>query len=447
MRILIKNGIVISMDKNHQVEEMSVLIEDELIRAVFASEEQIPDELLGDTELEIIDAGGMAVLPGFINGHIHADMLLTRGLGDGLSLHEQGSKESLPGRNNWFKDQLSSSNRMLGREIQYIEALRTGTTYICDFLFWVDSNDDICSPFRTTGINGAVVIDYRKDFMFPERRDSDELSCLLNSIREAGCDSMLQGPSEEDFETKLLLDLKSIVESKDVKLMLHLAETRLRCEMIMESFGKTPVSYLNDIGFLGSEVIGSHGIYINENEAEMLASTGTTIVNSPVAEMKIADGAAPVRMLLDKGVAVGLGTDGPLWNDASNMFGEMKTLMLLQRLINGPGAFSAWDALEAATIGGARALGLESRLGSIEEGKEASIIILDLMKPNLVPSYKGISGNLIENIVSSAQPSDIDTVFVKGKKIICNGSFVDIDEKMMIKEAQILGEKLFSDLV
>jgi 5-methylthioadenosine/S-adenosylhomocysteine deaminase len=178
----------------------------------------------------------------------------------------------------------------------------------------------------------------------------------------------------------------------------------------------------------------------------MLALNGSTIVNSPVAEMKIADGAAPVCMLLDKSIPVGLGTDGPLWNDSANMFGEMKALMLLQRLMNGASSFTSYDALEAATIGGARALGLDEQIGSIEQGKKASLIILDTNKVNLVPIYDGAAGNLIENIVSSAQPSDINSVFVNGNAVIRDGEFTTIDEMSRVERAQNVGKELFSRL-
>ena len=257
---------------------------------------------------------------------------------------------------------------------------------------------------------------------------------------------MLQGPSEESFDTELLLDLKSTAEREDVKIMFHLAETKIREAMIEEKFGMTPVRYLNDIGFLTPNTIGSHGVYIDENEAEMLADSGTAIINSPVAEMKISDGAAPVRMFADKTIPVGLGTDGPLWNDSANMFGEMKTLMLLQRLINGASSFSAYEALEAATIGGAKALGLDDEIGSIEVGKKASLILLDTDKVNLVPIYDGLAGNLIENIVSAAQPADINSVFVNGNPVIRNGEFTGIDEMSRIQEAQNVGKELFSRL-
>jgi 5-methylthioadenosine/S-adenosylhomocysteine deaminase len=424
---------------------MSILIEDDIIAAIYP-EGRLPEgEIMPDENTEIIDAKGQVILPGFINGHIHADMLLSRGLGDGLTLHEQGGN-SLPGKNDWFKKQLSYENRTLGREIQYMEALRSGTTYICDFLFWTDLDEDNCAALKNTGIDGSVVVDYRKDFLFPERRSSKELNAIFEHFRSNGYRPMLQGPSEESFDTELLLDLKSTAEREDVKLMLHLAETKTREAMIIEKYGMTPVRYLNDIGFLSPNIIGSHGVYIDDKEAGMLALNGSTIVNSPVAEMKIADGAAPVCMLLDKSIPVGLGTDGPLWNDSANMFGEMKALMLLQRLMNGASSFTSYDALEAATIGGARALGLDEQIGSIEQGKKASLIILDTNKVNLVPIYDGAAGNLIENIVSSAQPSDINSVFVNGNAVIRDGEFTTIDEMSRVERAQNVGKELFSRL-
>ncbi|MBI9109132.1 MAG: amidohydrolase family protein [Spirochaetales bacterium] len=445
MRTLIKNGTVITMNKKREKGVMSILIEDDIITAIYPEGRFPGDVILPAENTEVIDAAGKVILPGFINGHIHADMLLCRGLGDGLTLHEQGGN-SLPGRHSWFRKQLTYENRRIGREIQYMEALRSGTTYICDFLFWAGVDEDVCSAFETTGIDGAAVIDYRNDFLFAETRKDSELRKIFEHIRKGGYQPMLQGPSEESFDTELLLALKSTAKRQDVKIMLHMAETKIREAMIVEKFGMTPVRYLNDIGFLSSNIIGSHGVYIDEDEARMLADSGTTIVNSPVAEMKIADGAAPVRMLLDRSIPVGLGTDGPLWNDSANMFGEMKTLMLLQRLKYGASSFSAYDALEAATIGGARAIGMDDEIGSIEVGKKASLSIIEMNKVSLVPIYNGLAGNLIENIVSSAQPSDIDSVFVNGNPIIRKGEFATIDEMSRVERAQNVGNELFSRL-
>ena len=453
---LIKGGLVITMNGKKSIARMSILIDGEKIVGLFPEEaerninpgEDLPAEWKekADGNLEIIDAEGKIILPGFVNGHIHADMLLCRGLGDGLTLHEQAG-DSLPGRNRWFRKQMTRESRHIARIIQYMEALRSGTTFICDFLFWAEEGDNICSAFQSTGMDGAVVIDYRNDFLHQERRNPAQLKRIFQHILGGGYKPMLQGPAEEDYDTNVLLDLVSIAREEKVKIMLHLAETRTRKDMSVKRFGKTPVSYLDEIGFLGPDIIGSHGVYISFEEAGRLADSGTTIVSSPVAEMKISDGVAPVRMLLDRSVPVGLGTDGALWNDSANMFGEMKALMLIQRLVNGASSLSCYEALEAATIGGARAIGMEREIGSIEEGKKASIFIIDPNRVNLVPVFVGRNSNVVENIVSSAQPADIETVFVNGKKVIEKGEFTLNDERDAIRQAQRLGEKLFANLI
>ena len=441
MKTLLENGLVVTMDSEKRIGNFSVLVDNDDIASVAT-------EKMGhkyEQDISVIDASNMIIIPGFINGHIHGDMLLARGLGDGLSLHQQGGN-SLPGRKKWFSNQLNSKTRALSRELQYIEALRSGTTFICDFLFWTENNEKICSPFEKTGINGSIVIDYRRDFLNPQRRSDNELKKIFNNIRKNGYIPMLQGPSEEDFSTELLLDLKRIAKEEVVNIVLHLAETQLRKEIIEKKFGMTPVKYLNKIGFLGPEIIGSHGVHIDDEEISMMVNNGTAIINSPVAEMKISDGAAPMAQFIRNGGIMGLGTDGALWNDSANMFGEMKTLMLLQRLQNGASSFSAYEALEAATIKGAHALGLDKSMGSIESGKKASLTMIDINKPHIAPIYHGNVSNVVETLVSCVQPSDVDTVFVNGEIVLGQGEFRKLDELKKIEEIQELGTRLFSTL-
>lgn len=438
-RVVIDNVLTLTMDANKAIGMFSILIEDDRIQAVSPEKiEQKPEEIR-------ISGEGLLAVPGFINGHIHGDVLLARGLGDGLTLYQQDN-DSFVARKNWFYNELDSNMRQLSRTMQYIEALKSGTTFLCDYMFWCEEFENICTPFEKTGLDGAVVIDYRKNFLKEKRKTETEIAEYVRQLKNNGYYALLQAPSEELFDDDLLCDLKNIADRNSIGIQVHLAETTWRTALIQEKYGKSPVEYLYGLGFLDKSVSGSHGVYLSEKDIEILAAAQTGIINSPVAEMKIADGIAPVSRLFDADVPVGIGTDGALWNDSSDMFAEMKTLLLLQRVQHGADSFSANRALYAATMGGARALGIDDQYGSIETGKKANLLLLDYVKPHLVPIYHGKNSNIVENLVSCARPSDVRTVIVNGKIVVDDYTTTFISEQEVSAECQKRGTGLFRDL-
>jgi 5-methylthioadenosine/S-adenosylhomocysteine deaminase len=240
--------------------------------------------------------------------------------------------------------------------------------------------------------------------------------------------------------------VKSTADRFALPIQLHLSETRRRRDIVKEKFGRTSVGFLRDIGFLDKNVMGSHGVYLDEADLRILAACGASIINSPTAEMKIADGTAPVAGMLSHGVPVGLGTDGALWNDSCDMFREMKTLTLLQRVTQGASAFSSSQALYAATMGSARCFGIDHLYGSIEQGKRASITLVDTHKPHLVPFYAGRQSNVLQNVVSCAGAGDVDTVLVDGEIVVQKGRLTKLDEDALVSAAQEMGSRIFGNL-
>ena len=437
-RIVIRDILTLTLDQNDRIGRYSIVIQDGAIDSVS------PTTVASRPEDILIDGTHKIALPGFVNGHVHGDVLLARGLGDGLTLHEQQLSPRV-GQRQWFRKELTPEARRLGRTLQYAEALKGGTTFLCDFLFWLDDGDDVGGPFVDVGIKGAIAFDYRKDFLTGVLRGVEEIEAIGSAIRRCGITPLLQGPSEESFDKEGLMKLKSTAERLSLPIQLHLAETRYRSNLIKEKFGATPVAFLREIGFLDRNVIGSHGVFV-DRDLEDLSSSGTPIINSPTAEMKIADGAAPVAAMLSQGVTVGLGTDGALWNDSSDMFREMKCLVLLQRLINGASALTAQQALRAATIEGARAFGVDRYYGSIEKGKRANVVLVDALKSHLVPLYAGVQSNVRENIVSCATAGDVDTVLVDGQIVVEGGKLTRLDEDALVAEAQDVGASIFAGL-
>ncbi|MGA2545846.1 MAG: amidohydrolase family protein [Rectinemataceae bacterium] len=435
-RTIIHDILCLTMNAKRQMGVVSIVIEGNVIAEVCEG------SLRSLQANRHIEGAGKVALPGLINAHVHGDIFLARGLGDGIDLHTQGG-ESFIGRNRWFRKDLVSGLRQLSRKAQYAEALRGGTTYLCDFLFWLDEGDDLVSPFSETGLQGAIAFDYRKDFLASELRSEEEISRIMDALDAGGIRPILQGPSEEFFEPELLSYLRSTSDALGLQIHLHLAETVTRKRIVIEKFGISSVKFLKKQGFLSDRFVGSHGVYLDVEDIDILAAEGVSIVSSPTAEMKIADGIAPVTELLEHGVKVGLGSDGALWNDSSDMFEEMKNLMLVQRVFNGASSFSAYDALYAATMGGACALGVENIYGSIEKGKRASIAIIDVMRPNIVPIYHGARSNVVQNIVSCVKAQDVDIVFVDGEIVVEGGRLLRFDDAALTRAVQEEGTRLF----
>ena len=436
MRILIEKVLTVTMHERGEIDHCSILIEDGRIERVSRNAIEKRD---GD---HVIDGSRMIAIPGLINGHVHCDITLARGLGDGLTLFEQDN-QSWVSRKKWYRNELNREARHYSRMLQYAEAVKGGTTFICDVPFWW-YGDDLTAPFREVGIVGAVVLDYRRDFLTGELAEKREYFDAARQLQDEGHMPIVEAPAEEGFEDDLLLRLMSWAQELDTLLHLHLAETTWRMESIRERFNSTPVRYLRDLGFLNERVIGSHGVYLDEADREILHTSGSRIVNCPAAEMKIADGIAPVSELVSEGIPVGLGTDGALWNDSSDICAEMKTLMLLQRVLKGADSLSAHDSLHAATLGGAQVFGLENELGSIEEGKAASLVLLNCDRPHLTPLHRLDEGNVLQLITSSARASDVDTVIVDGKIIVEGGVLLTIDEEELMAKCQELADRQFT---
>ena len=435
MRILIEGVLAVTMGKMGELDHCSILLENGRIERVSGNAIEKMD---GD---HVIDGSRMIAIPGLINGHVHCDITLARGLGDGLTLYEQDSR-SWVSKKKWYREQLNQEARHYSRLLQYAEAVKGGTTFICDVPFWW-YGDDLISPFKEVGIAGAVVLDFRKDFLTGEQVEKEEYFDGARRLHDQGYMPIVEAPAEEGFEDDLLLRLMSWTQELDTLLHLHLAETTWRMEHIRKRFNRTPVQYLRDLGFLNERVIGSHGVYLDQSDREILHASGSRIVNCPAAEMKIADGIAPVSELISDSIPVGIGTDGALWNDSSDLFAEMKALMLLQRVLKGADFLSARDSLYTATLGGSRVFGLEKTLGSIEEGKAASIVLLNRDRPHLTPLHRLDEGNVVQLITSCARASDVHTVIVNGKIVVEGGELQTIDEKALLAKCQEIADKQF----
>ena len=222
---------------------------------------------------------------------------------------------------------------------------------------------------------------------------------------------------------------------------IHYLETEDEINQIKERYDKTVTEYLTETGIWDCKTMLAHGVWINEEDAKELKKHDTAVIHNPISNQKLGSGIANIKMLLENGIIVGLGTDGQGSTNTLDMFEEIKSAAYLQKVVNKSAtAISGYDVLKMATINGAKALGLENEIGSLEVGKKADIIIIDLDKPHLIPVH-----DIYSTLAYSVNGADVETVIIDGKIIMENRKILTIDEEMVKKEINRVVNRLFQD--
>lgn len=388
---------------------------------------------------EFIDAYGKVIMPGLVNGHCHGDMTMGKGLGDGLTLQEQMElfKDS-----NWFYQLVNDDDRYQARILTYIEAVLSGTTFLLENMYWGLGNRSQ-EAMAEVGIKGGLVEDIRVDFSKPDLLMPKQALMEFGDLcKKYGQLPLIGNISEEDFDQKRLKNNKDLIASLGYYETRHLAETQWRVKIVQDQFGTTPVDYLEKSKALHDKMIGSHAIYISEEEIKVMAERGVKVVNTPLCEMKIADGIAPIPTFLKYGVTVGLGTDGAMWNNSNDLFREMKGMALLHSIHTGTRSISIKEVLDMATIQGAKVFGLENEMGTLEVGKAADVILVDVDQPHMAPLRIKNRENVSSAMVYCATGRDVTDVFIHGESIVRNKSLTRLNIKEIMEKVSATSEKI-----
>lgn len=415
---VISGGVIISADTRYLPLEGSVGIVDG--RIDYVGEKFLKPE----DGREFVDARGTIVLSGLVNGHCHGDMAFAKGLGDNLTLAEQ---MDLFRANSWFYDDITDEDRFYARQLTYAEALLSGTTFLMENMFW-SLGELSFKAFEQIGLRGAPAEDIRYDFYkSDEFLTVDMLIKFKESAKSKGLIPVLGTLPEEEFTGERLKKTADLVEKSGCYFTSHLSETVWRHQLAIEKMGGSPVKVLDRYGLINEHYIGSHGVYMDEADISILAKKGAKLVNTPLCEMKIADGVAPVPQLLKAGVVVALGTDGAMWNNSNDIFREMKGIALVQSLHSGVRSLMSEDILDMATVNGAKLFGLEDQLGTIEVGKLADVILVEATKPHMLPLRTKQAQNVSSNLVYCATGGDVRDVFIGGRCVVRDHVLVGID--------------------
>ncbi|MEM2897513.1 MAG: amidohydrolase [Candidatus Bathyarchaeia archaeon] len=447
--IIIKDGTIITLDKNRRILRNGCLvIEGNRIIEVLSGKE-LTSKYSSDIE---IDAKGKVVLPGLINTHTHMFQDLLRGPGDDRELMTWLSEMLYP-----VAKELSVSDVLAGAYLGCVEMIKTGTTCVLDnhhVNTGEEAIESVIKAMKETGIRGMVARGIKErtkrceiwkipDYLF-QFTPEEEVKITEKLMKKWNNDpgkmvKVCPGPTAIfNCGPKLFLELKRLSDEYGVPIHTHVAESPEEVKSTLEDYGKREIEFLDDVGVLNDRFHVVHGVWINEREIELMAISGAHHIHCPVSNMYLASGVAPIRKLIEKGVNVALATDGPASNNNQDMFGVMKATALLQKVSTlDPTSITCEQVLEMATINGAKALGLENEIGSIEVGKKADIIIVDLNKPHSAPVHRPVS-----SIVYSALGSDVETVIVDGKIIMENYEIKTVDEKKIMSDAEKAAKNL-----
>jgi 5-methylthioadenosine/S-adenosylhomocysteine deaminase len=370
-----------------------------------------------------------ALLPGLVNGHTHAAMSLMRGLADDLPLMT------------WLEEHIwPVEERMLGHDfvrdgsmLAALEMLRGGTTTLADMYFFPEAAIEAVTAVGLRGNFGIVVIDAPNAWSAsPEEALAKGVELIDEWKHHPQVGFSLAPHAPYTVGDAALGRVRATADQLGLPVHMHIHETAREIEASLETFGERPFARLDRLGLINESLVAVHMTQLTDAEIARLAHSGAHVLHSPQSNLKLASGFCPVAKLLEAGVNVGLGTDGAASNNDLDMFDEMRTAALIAKPVaNDAAAVSAHQALHMATLGSARAFGLDDRIGSIEPGKQADLVAVNLDEPETQPVFDPVS-----TLVYSASRRQVSDVWIDGRALLRHGRLRHLDSRAIIERAR-----------
>ena len=377
----------------------------------------------------IIMGEGKAVFPGLINTHTHAAMVYFRGIADDLPLKEWLENHIWPAENRWLGPEFISD----AIELACLEMLKGGVTTYNDMYFYQDAAGKVAKKIGMRAVLGVGILDSpSKSASTSDEYFANAESFIKNWKGDELITPCIAPHALYTCGTESLKRARRIADKYDIPIHIHLSETKWEVNEIKNRYRMTPVKYLDSLGFLDEKVLAAHCIWVEDDEIDLLAKRKVGVSHCMESNLKLASGFAPVVTMLMAGIKVTFGTDGAASNNDLNILSEMSTTAKVHKaLSNNPSVLDAKTVLLMATKWSAEVLGLGDKIGSIEKGKIADIVIINLKKPHLTPMY-----DVYSHIVYAAMASDVDTVMVNGKVVVNNSKFCNGDEEKILAKAK-----------
>jgi 5-methylthioadenosine/S-adenosylhomocysteine deaminase len=431
--LVVHSGAVLTMDREfHIVRDASVAIADGLVVDVGA---QAEIDARWEPK-ERLDRKGAIVMPGFVNTHTHAAMNLMRGIADDKPLMEWLTKTIFPAE----KANVSPEFVKTGTSLACLEMVRGGTTTFVDMYYY---ESDVAAAVDACGMRG-VLGETWLDFPAPGHKDLAESEKVTRAFLEKWKGNRRITPAVAPHapytcSKETLLAAKKLADEEGAPLLIHLSETKDEVKQIQEKYGTTSTKWLDSIGFLGPNVLAAHGVWCDADDLKVLAARKVGLSHNPESNMKLASGIAPVVAARAAGLAVGLGTDGVAGsNNDLDMMESMDFAGKLAKVSTmDPTALPARELLKMATIEGARALKMDDRIGSIEVGKHADLIAIEIDEPHTRPVY-----DIASALVNSSKSSDVSLTVVEGKVHWDGRKWRTLDAMALMRESAEWREKV-----
>ena len=424
--LVIDNGIVITVDGSRRIlNPGSIAITGTTIAAIDTPANIAARYKAADT----IDATGKVVMPGLINTHTHAAMVMYRGLGNDLALMDWLQKYIFPAE----AKTVSPEFVRIGTRLAALEMIQSGTTLFADMYYFEEEVARVTKAAGLRGVLGQTVIEFP---VADAKTPADALRRAEAFAKEFDHDDLitpsLAPHSVYTLDAKTLSAVSAMAKRLMIPIQIHLAETSAEIGMSMERHQMRPVALLDSLNFWAPTTLAAHGVWINDEEIALLKRRDVGVANNPESNMKLSSGTAPVMAYRKAGVNVGIGTDGAASNNDLDMFEAMRQAAFQQKLITmDPTAITAAEALEMATIGGAAALGRRQRLGSLEPGKLADLIVVGMSRARQTPLFDPVA-----QIVYATRGDDVETTIVNGRILMRDRRVLTLDEAKVIAEAR-----------
>lgn len=376
----------------------------------------------------VIPCEGKALLPGLINTHCHAAMTLQRNHADDIPLMEWLNDHIWP-----FEAVQTKEDIALGMTLGIAEMLLGGITSFVDMYFEQDSCVEVVERMGIRAVLGCSYFDATIDKTLRSAERAIRAAEYSERIRISIAPHAPYTVSDENLRRG-----KRFAEEHGLDYMVHAAETQDELRQVAERYGTTPVRLMERLGLLDKRTILAHCVWVDEEEQRILARSGVTVSHNAQSNMKISSGISPVQQLLERGVCVALATDGSSSNNDLDMWEEMRSAALLQKVSTmNPLSLPAYEVLKMATVNGARAMGHEGELGVLREGALADIVVVDLQKPHLQPIH-----DVVSDLVYCGKASDVEMVLVDGRVVVENRQIKGLDLPQLYKAVEEAVERI-----
>ncbi len=425
MRTLITNAYVLDMvGEIPNIDKKDILINDNII-------ERIDKDIDKNEEVdERINAKNMLIMPGLINTHTHLAMSIFRGYKTDKKLMDWLEDAIFP-----VEDKLKPEDIYWNSYLSCLEMIKSGTTTCNDMYFGMNKTVE---AIRDTGLRAVVAWCIKDDSIKDKVEQTREYAKMYNNDENGKIKIYVSADAPHTCNPDTIKLCVDLAKELNTGLHIHLAETIDEETKIKSRYDKRSTEYLNDLDVFDVPVVLAHGIYVSDSDIEILKKIKGGISHNPISNCKLSSGICDVVKLRKNGINIGLGTDGIGSTTTMDMFEEMKTAAYLQKVNTmEPSSISAYDILKMATIEGAKVLGMENEIGTLEPGKKADMIFIKTDKLHMCPA-----NDVCANLVYSSNGADVETVMIDGKVIMQNRKMVNLDEKQVMRQVKKIAKRL-----